>query len=191
MIPRPVVFPTVIGTVITDPEPPLTLGSETVTGGVPDPVGEGELATVEVLVGVEVAVAVAVAVLVGVGVPDPVGEGVGDPPANEQVKSPDSNISDHPPSIEPTFVAVSSTINKFHVPFIAVPFEPKAEARVAEPPGAASRYGGAGAGATKASCPASAVGSEFARDYRRTNARSRRVGQCQIDAGNCVGSALI
>ena len=105
MIPRPVVSLTVTGTVTTEPGAPLTFVSAAVTGGVP----------------VAVAVAppgVPVAVAVGVNV------GVGDGPPREQVKSAVSNISDQPPSIEPTLVAVSSTINKFQVPFIAEPAEP-------------------------------------------------------------------
>jgi len=63
MIPRPVVSLTVIGTVTTDPEAPLTFARATVTGGVPVAVAVADAAPVGVFVGVFVAVLV-VAVLV-------------------------------------------------------------------------------------------------------------------------------
>ena len=58
IIPRPVVLPTVIGTVIREPGDALTIGSETGIGGVP----------VGVAVGVNVGVIVVTAVPVGVSV---------------------------------------------------------------------------------------------------------------------------
>ena len=104
IMPRPVVSLTVIGTVIRAPGAAFIADKATVTGGVPVAVG---VAPAGVLVGVLVAVAV----------------GVGDPP-NEQLKSAVSKTSDQPPLTSPTLVAVSSTMNKFHVPFIAAPSEP-------------------------------------------------------------------
>ena len=83
---------------------------------------------------------------VPVAVADALGVGDGPPPI-EQAKSAVSNINDHPPSSEPTFVAASSIINKFQFPFIAAPSMPNADARVADPPGAGSKYVGPGAGA--------------------------------------------
>ena len=72
MIPRPVVSPTVIGTVISVPGDALTFGRATVTGGVPVAVA----VAVAVFVGVLVAVNVAVDVAVGPKVPVGVGVGV-------------------------------------------------------------------------------------------------------------------
>lgn len=68
MIPRPVVSPTVIGTVIVEPGDATTFGNATVTGGVPVAVAVAEAAIVAVLVGVFVAVAVAAGVFVDVEV---------------------------------------------------------------------------------------------------------------------------
>lgn len=79
MIPRPVVSPTVIGTVICAPGDALTLGKATVTGGVPVAVADAVAVIVNVgvtlgaVVGVLVGVAVLVAVFVAVKVGEPLG----------------------------------------------------------------------------------------------------------------------
>ena len=144
-------LPAVIGTVIKVPGEALTIGKAAVTGGVPVAVGVADGADVGVLLGVLVAVRVAVFVAVAVEVLVGVRVGVGLPPTNVQVKSAVSKISDQPPATAPTLLAVSSTINKRQSPFIAVPFEPNAEVRVAVPPGPGIRYVGGGAGAVNAS----------------------------------------
>ncbi len=70
MIPRPVVSPTVTGTVICKPAEALTFERATVTGGVPVAVAVAVMVFVGVPLGIDVGVFVAVFVAVEVGVPD-------------------------------------------------------------------------------------------------------------------------